>query len=302
MKIGSVFYCADNFVAALLREIPSSKAIGRLVMSPEVSPASPLIDCFAMNRWRNVKTVKFESKTQISNILTSTTPLWSLVNPTPDTVPIQTIINSPKLALQKFNVPFDGRYGSWTMLTDKSVVYSSDCSSRFPNGEVEFIENKKAPSRAYLKLYEIFSKIQERPDKKLVHVDMGSSPGGWSYVLNQLGYQLVSIDKTELTFQNPKTLFWKRDIFSIKESELLSAGVTFDSWIFCDAIVTPDRILSLIQRWISTGFKNFIVTIKLKGEINETMRNLLLDFAKIDSSHFLHLHHNKNEITWIRFK
>src|SRR6516162_156805 len=48
--------------------------------------------------------------------------------------------------------------GSFTLLDENTMLYSAECSSPFPDGEVEFVENKTdPPSRAYLKLWELFT-------------------------------------------------------------------------------------------------------------------------------------------------
>jgi 23S rRNA (cytidine2498-2'-O)-methyltransferase len=43
--------------------------------------------------------------------------------------------------------------GSWTLINANTILASANCSSPFPNGEVGFVEDRRAsPSRAYLKL------------------------------------------------------------------------------------------------------------------------------------------------------
>src|SRR5262245_65962394 len=44
--------------------------------------------------------------------------------------------------------------GSWTLLDPATVLAAPRCSSAFPNGEVQFVEDRTAPpSRAYLNLW-----------------------------------------------------------------------------------------------------------------------------------------------------
>ena len=64
---------------------------------------------------------------------------------------LQIIKNRPKI-------------GSWTLLDENNLIASNECSSLFPNGEALFEEDKVNPSsRAYLKLWEIFSIIGRTP-------------------------------------------------------------------------------------------------------------------------------------------
>ena len=45
--------------------------------------------------------------------------------------------------------------GSWTLLDSGTVLAAPYCTSPFPNGEVDFVEDRAGPpSRAYLKLWE----------------------------------------------------------------------------------------------------------------------------------------------------
>jgi 23S rRNA (cytidine2498-2'-O)-methyltransferase len=80
-----------------------------------------------------------------------------------------------------FGMPAPGApLGSWTLIAPDMVLASASCSSPFPNGEARFIEDRTAPSRAYLKLWELFTLIAERPQLGELCVDLGSSPGGWT--------------------------------------------------------------------------------------------------------------------------
>src|SRR3984957_99689 len=89
--------------------------------------------------------------------------------------------------------------GSWTLLDPGTVLAAPRCSSPFPNGEAQFVEDRAAPpSRAYLKLWELFTILDERPKPGELCLDLGASPGGWSFVLQQLGARVISVDKAAL--------------------------------------------------------------------------------------------------------
>src|SRR5262245_43807736 len=47
--------------------------------------------------------------------------------------------------------------GSWTLIAADTLLAAPACSSPFSNGEVNFVEDRTAPSRAYLKLWELFT-------------------------------------------------------------------------------------------------------------------------------------------------
>src|SRR5690242_10235117 len=72
--------------------------------------------------------------------------------------------------------------GSWTLLDTGTMLAAPHCTSAVPNGEVRFVEDRTGPpSRAYLKLWEALTVIERRPRSGEVCLDLGSSPGGWSW-------------------------------------------------------------------------------------------------------------------------
>src|SRR6202043_477508 len=89
--------------------------------------------------------------------------------------------------------------GPWTVLDAGTVLASPQCTSPFPNGEVRFVEDRSGPpSRAYLKLWEALTLIGLRPGPGEICLDLGSSPGGWIWALQQMGARVISVDKAPL--------------------------------------------------------------------------------------------------------
>ncbi len=79
------------------------------------------------------------------------------------------------------------------------MLYSASSAHPLPDGEVIFTENKvDPPSRAYLKLWELFTVEGLKPKTGDKVLDLGSSPGGWTWVLDQMGCEVVSVDKAPL--------------------------------------------------------------------------------------------------------
>jgi len=78
--------------------------------------------------------------------------------------------------------------GSWTLLDATTMLVAPRCTSPFPNGEIAFVEDRSGPpSRAYLKLWEALTLIGRRPEPGETCVDLGASPGGWSWALSKMG-------------------------------------------------------------------------------------------------------------------
>jgi 23S rRNA (cytidine2498-2'-O)-methyltransferase len=187
--------------------------------------------------------------------------------------------------------------GSWTLIDANTIIASPHCSSPFANGEVQFVEDHAAPpSRAYLKLWELFTILDERPKPGELCVDLGASPGGWTWVLAQLGARVLSVDKAPLDERVAGLAGIEYRCGSAFALDPCTAGSV--DWLFCDVVCYPKRLLALVQKWLAAGsVRRFVCTIKFQGATDfETARR----FAAIPGSRLLHLHHNKHELTWLK--
>jgi 23S rRNA (cytidine2498-2'-O)-methyltransferase len=187
--------------------------------------------------------------------------------------------------------------GSWTLIAPDTMLVSAACASPVPNGEVRFVEDKAAPpSRAYLKLWELFTLTGARPQPGERCLDLGASPGGWTWVLQQLGARVIAIDKAPLDPRIaalPGVEVRQESAFALDPMIVGPAD-----WLFSDVICYPKRLLTLVQRFLAAGTVwRFACTIKFQGETDfETMRA----FAAIPGSRLMHLHVNKHELTWVK--
>ena len=185
--------------------------------------------------------------------------------------------------------------GSWTFLDEKTVLASASCSSPFPNGEARFIEDhENPPSRAYLKLWEALTLFGKRPGPGEKCLDLGSSPGGWTWVLGQLGCDVCSVDKAPLD----ERVAALPDVHSMQESAFALEPAAFPDieWLFSDIICYPKRLHDLIEKWIRGSQVRYIIaTVKFQAETDlETTARLMA----MEGSRLLHLHHNKHELTF----
>lgn len=186
--------------------------------------------------------------------------------------------------------------GSWTLVEPNMLIAAARCSSPFPNGEAIFVEDKTAPSRAYLKLWETFTLLGQRPAPGEFCLDLGASPGGWTWVLQKLGARVLAIDKAPLD----PSVGRLRNVEERRESAfgLDPRAIGPVDWLFSDVICYPERLLNLVRTWMEKGeVKRFVCTIKFQGATDfATMRA----FAAIPGSRLMHLHANKHELTWVR--
>ena len=188
--------------------------------------------------------------------------------------------------------------GSWTLWEEGWVLASPACTSLFPDGEVRFNEDRiHPPSRAYLKLWELFTLVPEAmPRPGELCLDLGAAPGGWSWVLAGTGARVFAIDKAPLA---PGVAA----MFNVESC--LGSGYGLDprhagavDWLFSDMICYPSRLFEIIDRWNRLGqCRNFVCTVKCQGN---TDHEVLDRFAAIPGARLMHLSCNKHELTWIR--
>lgn len=134
--------------------------------------------------------------------------------------------------------------------------------SPFVGGEIPHAEDKAAPSRAFAKVIESELRLGQRIERGQTCVDLGASPGSWSYVAIQRGAHVIAIDRSPLRedlMRSPRLKFIQADAFKYKpESQV--------DWLICDIIAAPQRSIDLLLEWLSDRrMSRFIVTIKFKG-------------------------------------
>ncbi len=245
---------------------------------------------FAQNIWTDIQEIPFQSISDAAKKLRHLAPLWAyypfhfarrgqLIQdqlPFFQPKPIPFLAPLPKTPL-----------GSWTLKSENTILCSTNCSSPFAHGEIHFIETKEPPSRAYLKLWELFTRTRNLPKKGELVLDLGASPGGWTWVLNQIGAKVIAVDRAAM--EVPCEKFLQKDAFSIHPDHFPNI-----QWVFSDLICYPKKLLAWIQPWLQTNVQ-MICTIKFQGKEDYP---ILEEFEKIGK--LIRLFHNKHEITWVR--
>ena len=199
-------------------------------------------------------------------------------------------------------VPFPSQppkapFGSWTLLDANTILASARCSSPFRHGEIEFIEDKAGPpNRAYLKLWEAFTRLGARPGPGELCLDLGASPGGWSWALQRLGARVISVDKAPLApgiAALPNLEYRAVSAFALEPDEIGPVD-----WLLSDVVCYPARLLRLVRAWLAAGrVRRFVCTIKFQGETDHATARA---FAAIPGSRLMHLFNNKHELTWAK--
>jgi 23S rRNA (cytidine2498-2'-O)-methyltransferase len=263
-----------------------------------LAPGPPRAAAWAQNVWFEPRKIEIASIGEAAKRLRAIQRNWTLhdVHLHRRAALIQAQL--PKVSAKPLRFgepPPKAPLGSWTLLDANTVLAAPRCSSPFPHGEVKFVEDREGPpSRAYLKLWEAFTILMTRPEPGALCLDLGSSPGGWSWALQKLGAHVISVDKAPL---DPAVAaltgitHLKQSAFSLDPAEAAPVD-----WLFSDVICYPARLLALVRRWLESGrARNFLCTIKFQGATDhETARA----FAAIPGSRLLHLSANKHELTW----
>lgn len=272
---------------------------GRLLLAdgPAIRPA------WAQNVWTDPRELPVPSIKKAAAALKAIQRNWALLPPPAHFRRAQLVAEQlPHVSAKPLTFPADppaAPLGGWTLLDHDRMLAAPTTSSPFPHGEVAFVEDRETPpNRAYLKLWEAFTLLGARPQRGELCLDLGAAPGGWTWVLQSLGAQVVAVDKAPL---DPKVAALpgveaRRDsAFGLRPQHFEAVD-----WLCSDIVCYPQRLLELVRRWLDAGcVRNFVCTIKFQGATDFETQDA---FASIPGSRLWHLHHNKHELTWINLE
>lgn len=291
------YLAPEGFEADLEREIGKVSArYGRLLLveGPE-KPAA-----WAQNVWRDPVILKIESIGDGAKQLRAIQRNWAMYDYQLHRRAKLLHEKLPHVSAKPVVFPSErptAPLGSWTLIDENHVLASADCSSPYKNGMIDFVEDREGPpSRAYLKLWDAFTATGVRPKSGETCLDMGACPGGWTWVLAELGCNVISVDKAPLdpkVMKMPGVTYRQESAFGLDPKAIGPVD-----WFFSDIICYPSRLLTLVQKWMESGLvKNFCCTIKFQGD---TDFETAAAFAAIPGSEVRHLSHNKHELTWLK--
>lgn len=296
----TAYLAPDGFVDDLVRELGSAvvELHGRLVVTDGEERAA----AWAANVWRAPQRIPISSIGDAAKKLRAMQRNWALYSHAHHRRAALIVENLPKVSAKPLvfgTAAPTAPLGSWTLLAPDLMLAAPACTSAFPNGEVQFVEDRtSSPSRAYLKLWETFTVLGIEPQPGELCLDLGACPGGWTWVLASLGARVISVDKAPLDPRVAAMPGVECRLESAFGLDPRSAAVPAVDWLCSDVICYPARLLALVQRWIATGkARRFVCSVKFQGETDFAA---LEAFKAIPGSRLLHLHHNKHELTWVR--
>ncbi len=283
------------FHAELLSEIKSTEFKTEDIYFSKTEIAHPI---WPQDVLRNVQVVEFQSIKDAARVLLEHGRWWFNLSQSHHrrSQLIQENLRTPKVTPIEFLDSKEKQaFGTWGLLDQNKLFFSTANESYFPKGDVLFAENKSIPpSRAYLKLWELFTLYKICPSPEDITLDMGSCPGGWSWVLSQVSKKVISVDKAPLDdkiAKIPNIEFFKKDAFKLDPLEVGPVN-----WFFSDIICEPLRLFELVEKW-SPHVANFVCTVKFKGA---TDLEAIEKFQSLKPTLLTHLYNNKHEITFVK--
>jgi 23S rRNA (cytidine2498-2'-O)-methyltransferase len=179
-------------------------------------------------------------------------------------------------------------------------------SSPWPMGIVRLRMPGAAPSRSTLKLAEALDEFLEEGERAqrlrpgMTAVDLGASPGGWTWQLVRRGLMVTAVDNGAIDaalLDSGQVKHRRDDGFHYLPPEPVD-------WMVCDMVESPSRIARLAAEWIAQGrctqaIFNLKLPMKKRWEEVERCR-ALIDEALGGRGYYLrmkHLYHDREEVT-----
>ncbi|HUW68806.1 MAG TPA: SAM-dependent methyltransferase [bacterium] len=291
------YHAAPGFMSHLETELPEAYRRDGDILTV----MGPLRQVYwTRNVWKAPFTAEFDSISEAGKLLRSIQRNWA---PYPTRLARRTMLIAgtlPSLPGKPKVFPFSipaSPMGAFTLLDEHTLMASADCTSPWPNGEFDFVEDKEGPpSRAYRKLWEALVMAGAMPGPGQRCVDAGACPGGWTWALAGLGAEVLAIDRAPIddtVAAMPGVTFMKHNAFTLKPQDIGPVD-----WFCSDVICYPPALYEWVSLWLESGLaRNFICTIKMQG--GQWDQPTVRKFADIPGSRVMHLWHNKHELTWM---
>ncbi len=297
---GAAYLASDGNEAVLAEELARrgvtvSGWLGRLALSPD----PPMPAFWALDRWTAPELQSCASISDAVAALRGRQRNWSHLPALHHrrSALIAARLPSVKAAPLRFPaVAPTAPLGAWTLLAPDRLLLSTTKTSPFPQGVARFHEDRTGPpSRAYLKLWEACARLGAWPGPGETCLDLGASPGGWTWAIASLGAAVTAVDRAPL---DPRVAAMAEVGFRCESAFGLDpARERPVDWLFSDVIAYPARLLALVRRWIAAGAARRIVcTIKFQDPTDHDAADA---FATIPGARLLHLSHNKHELTFL---
>jgi 23S rRNA (cytidine2498-2'-O)-methyltransferase len=197
-------------------------------------------------------------------------------------------------------IPDAGSYtGLLVFFSDFKKCYVTD---RFIyNGQRRMADHPDAPSRSFLKIEEAFSILKLKPEINDLVIDLGASPGGWSFSAALKGASVCAVDNAKLkggASNHPGIIHYQINAFDYKPDKKVD-------WLLCDMIVEPYKVIKLLEEWLTRKLcRFFIINLKfgytdIIALINDIEHDNDLIKKMTSFIQIIHLYHDRDEVTLI---
>ncbi len=175
-------------------------------------------------------------------------------------------------ALEKAGRLKEGGQGPRLLLTFKSGrevfvgLAEADNSAMWPMGIPRLKFPRQAPSRSTLKLEEAWHHFiprdqwDERLAPGMTAVDLGASPGGWTWQLVNREIEVMAVDNgpmNEELLESGLVGHYRADGFAFRPKRPVN-------WMVCDIVEKPAKNAALLETWIGEGLcREAVVNLKL---------------------------------------
>jgi 23S rRNA (cytidine2498-2'-O)-methyltransferase len=179
-------------------------------------------------------------------------------------------------------------------------------SSPWPMGIARLRMPSAAPSRSTLKLAEALLEFFDERERAALFapgttaVDLGASPGGWTWQLVQRHMRVIAVDNGAIDpalLDSGLVKHRRDDGFHFRPAEPVD-------WMVCDMVESPSRIARLAAQWVGEGWCGgaiFNLKLPMKKRWEEVERcRAIIDEALGGGGYFLRmkqLSHDREEVT-----
>ena len=203
--------------------------------------------------------------------------------------------------LHLFFLSSDRVYAGISSVKNSSPWYMGIPRLKFP---------RAAPSRSTLKLEEAFNFFLSQQEQAAMlregmsSVDLGASPGGWTYQLVRRGIRVEAVDNGPMDTALLRTGLVRH----VKTDGFSYSPLRPVDWMVCDIVEQPRRIAKLAGRWMAQGLcGRTIFNLKLPmkkryEEVRLCMESIKVELArgttgKNYSVFIKQLYHDREEVT-----
>ncbi len=295
--IKSAYLAADDYTEPLAEELARAGVrIDGWHGSLALSPDPPIDAAWSLDTWLDPVELPAPSIGQAASALRAIQRNWSLTPLEHHRRAALIEARLPPVKARALIFPEaapTSHLGAWTLVAPDRILASPRKTSPFVNGLCRFEEDRLGPpSRAYLKLWEACTRLGAWPHPGNRCIDLGASPGGWTWAIASLGADVLAVDKAPL---DPAVAAMP-GVTTLRQSAFAMTPEPCD-WLFSDIIAYPDRLYALVQSWIDAkAARRIVCTLKFQGAVNHEAAD---QFRALANARLWHLSHNKNELTFV---